>query len=348
MKGTTIFQLLQILSEETDADHKLSAQELMQRLNDRFHIKPNRRTLKGYLDDLIQAGYPLNCTVRTRNLPDGTVESMSSDWYMDAPFEVSELRLLIDLLHEVPTLPESQRETLVQKLIKYATPSFQKTVSEAKILYLTRPPAQQLLYSVDVLCEAISKNCMVQFQYCQYTLDENEVPALTPCRKTDGTIRQYFVSPYQIVVSHGNYYLICCKEPYRQVSYYRIDRISEISLKEDFPRQPFEDLEKEAPLPTIQAESLYMYGGKQIDVTFRADEKILSHVVDWFGEQAEFSREDDDRILVRVKVNPDAMKHWTLQYGESVEILTPPDLRESVAESARRIYSQYANAQTES
>ena len=60
MKGQVIFQLLTLLREETDDQHRMSQQAISDRMLARFGVKLNRRTLKSYLDDLIAAGFPLN------------------------------------------------------------------------------------------------------------------------------------------------------------------------------------------------------------------------------------------------------------------------------------------------
>ena len=51
MKGQTIFQLLTLLQQETDEQHRMSQQMIADRMHARFGVKVNRRTLKGYLDD---------------------------------------------------------------------------------------------------------------------------------------------------------------------------------------------------------------------------------------------------------------------------------------------------------
>ena len=261
MKGQAIFQLLTILREETDSQHRLSQQALSDRMTARFGVRLNRRTLKTYLDELTAAGFPLNASKKLRVQPDGSEEIMQTDWYLDPQFEISELRILCDMLSGMSAVPDSQREALIKKLMQFAPPSFPQTDARYPITYLHTPPAQQMLFSVELLCEAMNRNCMVSFRYCGYALNAEGKPELQPRTKEDGSVREYLVSPYEIVVSHGRYYLICCKEPYRTRSNYRIDRMTEMKLHEDFARLPLEELETSDIYPQQLAEQLYMYSG---------------------------------------------------------------------------------------
>ena len=342
MKGQVIFQLLKLLQEETDEEHRMSQQMIAERMQARYGIKMNRRTLKTYLDDLTAAGYPLCSSKKNRTLPDGTTEILQTDWYIEPQFEASELRLLTDLLTAMPAVPETQKEALLRKLMQHSSPMSRQAQSEQQMVYLHTPPAKQLLYSVEILCEAIRRNRVVSFQYCTYQLDENDIPVQVPRCRSTGDAREYLVSPYEIAVSHGRYYLICCKEPHRTVSHYRIDRITDIRIIEQFERLPAEELSDSHTLPENLAEQLYMYSGEMITCEFLAEQRILGDILDWFGSGAEIRRAEQAFLLhVTVRVHPTAMQHWALQYGQYVTVLEPESLRCSLAEIVHALAKRY-------
>lgn len=345
MKGQAIFQLLSVLQEETDENHRLSQQNLLDRMQARFGVKLNRRTLKVYLDTLEEAGFTLSSSKTPRTNADGTVETVQSDWYLEPLFEPGELRMLTDLLSAMPALPESHRKTLIQKLTMHAAPTFREAASCSDVVYLHTPAAKQLLYTVEVLCEAITRNCTVQFQYGSYELNAENEPQLQPRLRTDGTVREYLVSPYEIVVSHGKYYLICCKEPHRTVSNYRIDRIMNIRLNERFECLPLSEISENGTAsnhPKMLAEQLYMYSGTQVLCKFLADSQIIGDVLDWFGDAAAFERTDsENQVMVTVKTHPTALHHWALQYGDHVTVLEPETLRDMIRSTVSHLSSTY-------
>lgn len=336
MKIKTAFQLLRILSEETNEQHCFSVQELVCRMKERFHVVTDRRTVRKCLDELTEADFPLNYTEQTRRDANGNKTMIRTNWYMEPEFEASEIRLLVDLLHELPTLPESQRTALENKLMRFAAPELSTQWAEHPFIYQTRPAAKQLLYSADLLCEAIRRDCMVEFKYCSYIFD-GEKPVLRPRTRADGSIRIYFVSPYQIAVSHGNYYLICCKEPHNTPSSYRIDRITDLKIIENYHRKPIEELLDCLP----PAESLYMYQGERVFCEFTVSEGTLDAVIDWFGSSAVIGRLDDSTLLVKTEVHPDAMLHWALQYGDAVTVISPDFLRQKIADAIRKMCHAY-------
>ena len=347
MKGQTIFQLLTLLQQETDEQHRMSQQMIADRMHARFGVKVNRRTLKGYLDDLIDAGFPLNSTKTTRNHADGTTEVLQTDWFMEPRFELSELRLVTDLLAGMPAVPKCQKDALIEKLMQYSSPMNRQAQPEERLVYLQTPPAKQLLYSVDILLEAIRRNKMVSFRYCSYQLDEKNCPVQVPRKAADGTDREYLVSPYEIAVSHGRYYLMCCKEPHRSVAHYRIDRITDIEIKEEFDRLSVSQLDTQQTLPENLAEQLYMYSGDTIMCEFLADARILGDILDWFGSSAQISRtEHPAQLLVKVHVHPKAMQHWALQYGEWVTVLSPDEFCAELSALIHALAKRYATPPT--
>ncbi len=348
MKGQHLFQLLTILQEETDAQNRMSQQTIAERMLTRFGVKLNRRTLKSYLDEIAEAGFPLNSTKKSRILPDGTTEIMQTDLYLEPQFEASELRLLTDLIAAMPTIPPAQREELTKKLVMHSSPTSQLAQSEQPLVYLHTVPAKQLLYSVEILCEAIRRNRMVKFRYCTYQLDDNYMPVAVPRHRKTGEIREYLVSPYEIAVSHDKYYLICCKEPHQTISNYRIDRITDVVIMEQFERLPIDRLSGERSLPANLAEQLYMYSGDTVACEFLADAKILGDILDWFGDSAVIRPgKNPEQLHITVHVHPTAMQHWALQYGEWVTVLAPASLRGQIAEIVRSLAARYPHEQNE-
>lgn len=305
-------------------------------------MKLSRKTLKGNLDLLREAGYPLNADLSEYVRPDGTAAVRETAWYMEPQLELSELRLLYDLLHSIPALPAKQRDTLFEKLCAntpHCLPGCTDTGCNA-VVHLHRPPAKQLLYTVDVLCEAIRANRMAAFTYCKYVLMPDGKPAAVPRTKEDGSPRIYTVSPYRILVTHGRYYLVCRKEPHRSLSHYRVDRITDIRLL-DFPREPAPESDV---LPAETVEQLYMYSGERVTCRFLASPEVLGDVIDWFGDSAGIVRAERGQLLVTVQVHPQAMEHWALQYAGYVTVLEPESLCRRLAEAAASLSEKYPGA----
>ncbi|MBQ5339454.1 MAG: WYL domain-containing protein, partial [Oscillospiraceae bacterium] len=139
----------------------------------------------------------------------------------------------------------------------------------------------------------------------------------------------------------GRYYLICCKELYRTLSNYRIDRMTEMRIHDDFTRISLEELDAQTSYPHRLAEQLYMYSGEGEEVCFLADSRILSDVLDWFGSDIFIEPAENNQLCITVHVHPTAMQHWALQYGKYVTVLSPESLRSELAEIAADLAARY-------
>lgn len=125
--------------------------------------------------------------------------------------------------------------------------------------------------SVEVLEEAVSRRCQVEFQYMEYGMDKR----LHPRRE-----QPYRVSPYGLCFSNGNYYLLCRYQGAEDISHYRVDRIQSPVLLEG---QPIEPLPPRLDLERYVRERVYPFPGEAIRAVLRCEADLLSDVLDRFG-----------------------------------------------------------------
>lgn len=154
-------------------------------------------------------------------------------------------------------------------------------------------------------------------------------------------VKHYIVSPYQMAATNGRYYLICNCENHEGIVHFRLDRITNIRLLDTGARPAKLAAPGDLNLPKHMAEHLYMFSGKSVPVAFQAKKEILNDIIDWFGWDVRFYDETEDTVCVRVTVNWSAMRHWALQYCRHVQILSPEDLRETVAGDLKNALNYY-------
>jgi predicted DNA-binding transcriptional regulator YafY len=146
-----------------------------------------------------------------------------------------------------------------------------------------------------------------------------------------------------MVANNGRYYLIANYEKYDNISHYRIDHITGISMRSE-PARKKSDIKEFANgfnLPRHMAEHVYMYSGESITVKLAADVSMMDQLVDWFGRNFSVDVEENGRMTVTLKCNEEAMLYWALQYGEHVEIKEPKRLRERMKEVVGKISDKY-------
>ena len=94
-------------------------------------------------------------------------------------------------------------------------------------------------------------------------------------------------------------------------------------------------------LPKHMAEHIYMFSGESVDVIMLANKSIMTELVDWFGTDFRIIEEKEKEIKIRLRMNPDAMKYWALQYGCYAEVLEPTELREQIKDRIAVMAQRY-------
>ena len=341
-KKMLILNILDILKRYSDENHRLSAKDIGERLEQEYFQKVDRKAVKRNLMNLIDFGYDIEYSEAVRTKKNGEEEIIYSDWYLNREFIDAELRLLIDSLLFSKHIPYNQCKELIAKLEGLSNTYFKSKVKHIRTMPEKLPENKALFYSIEILDEAIEKKKRVQFNYISdYGTDKK--PELR--KNQDGKTTTYKVNPYQMAATNGRYYLICTHKYHPEtVSNYRIDRIVDIKLLDDEPITPIKDvpaLKNGFDLPKHMAENIYMFGGESVWVKFRAKRYIIKDILDWFGYDARFTDDDDESVITEVKVSEQAMFYWALQYGEHIEVLSPNSLRESVGAAAEIIAEKY-------
>lgn len=339
-KKRIIINILEILRQRTDEEHRLSQSDIRQILERDYGIVTDRKTVKRNLMELIDCGYPLEYSESVRVGKNGEEEVLLSDWYLEREFTDAELRLMIDSLLFSRHLPRYQCKELIRKIEGLSNRYFAKRIKHISTMPDSAPQNPQLFWTVEVLDRAISAGRQVSFEYHEYGVDKK----LHPRKNADGSVRRYLVNPYQMVAANGRFYLVGNYDKYHNVAHYRLDRIKEIAFLEDCPAKPMaqvKGLENGLELPTHLAEHLYMFSGEAGPVSFRAKKAVMGDLVDWFGNGFTVSEESDTEVTVRLRVNYEAMKYWAMQYACFVTVLSPESLVDSIRQNLLKAYARY-------
>ena len=339
-KKAVLVYILEILKDETDANHTLSQEEIRSILAERYEVSVDRKTLGRHLNDLYESGdFSIQCEESAVGA-DGTIRR--TDFYMIHTFEDSELRLLIDGILASRHITASQRKDLIGRVAKLGSSYFKPhgIDIESNTEYLHR--SQDLFLNIDLIEEAIQKGRKISLAYCQPDVDKRLHINLGPDHKE----RKYVFNPFQLVMNRGHYYLVGNHENYDDMSTLRVDRIAHITVLNE-RRKPLREIKGYQQQRTFNVsqyvkEHIYMFGGESITVTFKARRSIVNQILDWFDGNVEFTNITADNVVCRVRVNHDAFKYWALQYMQSVKVLSPASLVAEVKEAIEEGLHQYS------
>lgn len=315
--------ILDVLQRYSDADHPLTQQAIIRILRSDYGVeKIDRRSVKANVLSLVDMGYEIS------------MEEGNGYYLISREFEDAELRLLIDSVLFSKTISDAYAKRLIEKLKSFGNIYFDMRVSHVKPTpTMNRTDNKQVLYNVSAIDEAIDNKKKISFHYCKYGLDF----------KMHDLGRDYVVNPYQMVASGGHYYLLGNLDKYDDVAYYRIDKMTNVVILDEKvkPQKEVVGLDGQLNLSKHMAEHIYMFCGETLNVTLKTTPNMMDVLVDWFGKDFNILKSTEDNLEIMVRSNENAIFYWALQYGPYVEVLSPPKLREDLANEIKKMNDKY-------
>ena len=358
-KKLVILYILDILQKYTDEEHRLSQKEIQNILKREYEMTVDRKAVKRNLLNLIEYGSNIEYrevsrkdifrkkdSVSYKGTSDFADKEISeddllwTDFYLKQKFTNEELRLLIDSLLFSKHIPYSQAKELIKKLESLSNIYFKSCSQYIYPLPVERTDNKQVFYNIAILDDAIRKKKKVLFEYAEYHTDKK----MHLKKREDGSVREYIITPYQMAVQEGKYYLICNYDKYDDISNYRVDRIRNIQILEE-KGKPFETLKWSGHQPMnlneYMKEHVYMYSSENAFVKFRIVKAMISDVIDLFGKGVNFSEETDTHVSVSVHVNERVAEQFAKNYSPDVVILQPKRLRDKLRDDLKKAWEAY-------
>ena len=315
------FCVLEILMNDTDENHILSAKELQSHLYNQYDLDIERRTLYSNIDILKQAGFSIS-----------DYEDNQKGYFIDHPFDEAEILLLCNAIHASHFISKKQSDRLIQKLLKNLSKHQAKLFKQNVYLPNDRKTNnQELLYNISLLSEAIREKKGITFQYMHYSQDK----VLTPNDKT------YTMDPRYIVYAETRPYVICTARKDNQLKFYhfRIDRISRLTLSEESS----EPLPRDMDAYEYAKNKLFMYGGETTPVRFLCEYRLLDQILDLLGTDLPITKYDQNHFTFRFSTSEKGAKFLAQQFLDGLQILEPESLKKEFEQSLKQSLKTYKN-----
>ena len=214
-KGTNqklkLYRLAQIMLENTDDEHYITMPEIMEELG-KYEVTADRKTIYADLRDLSVLG------IEVEGEPIGNRYHYR---VVNRPFELPELKLLVDSIQSSKFITEKKTNTLIKKLEKLVSKyDAQRLQRQVYVSGRIKTMNESIYYTVDAIHNAISENKKIKFQYFQWNVDKKiEL-------RHDGAL--YEVSPWALSWDDENYYLIAYDSSERMIKHFRVDKMLDI------------------------------------------------------------------------------------------------------------------------
>lgn len=314
-KKSSILLVLKILEKYTDDNHYLTQPQIATKISQLYGIDLERKAIGSSLQLLEELDYDI---VKG---PKGGFALLSRT------FDPSEASFLIDAIFSSKSINGKEAKRMAEEVSSCFSKYQRKDYSYIyKSNEINRSTNKTALYNVSIINEAISKGKRVGFQYLTYDKNGNEI------YRNDGY--EYIVSPYYLINNYGRYYLLCnYREKYRPLQLFRIDKMANIVIKDDWPIKQLKDLKdgpKDFSIAKYLNEHVYLFNEEVIDAKIILDgEWAIEIVKDWFGDNAKIHFKDE-KIIATIKGDEKALYYWIMQYSDCVTVLSPLSLVERI------------------
>ena len=326
-KGTNqkfkLYRLAQIMLERTDDDHYITMPEIMSALGE-YEITADRKSVYNDLRDLEILGIEV----------EGEPERNRYHYHVvNRPFELPELKLLVDAIQSSKFITERKTNALIKKLehlvSKYEAQKLQRQVYVSGRI---KTMNESIYYTVDAIHNAISENKKIKFQYYQWNV------------KKEMELRHngawYDISPWGLSWDDENYYLVGYDSDAGQIKHYRVDKMLHIQMSEE-EREGKEHFKK-LDMADYAKKSFGMFGGKEQAVKLLVSNDLAGVIIDRFGKDIMMIPEDKDHFTVNVDVHVSKQfLGWIISLGEGVRIAEPDEVVGQMKIEIERLMHQY-------
>ncbi len=326
-KGTNqkfkLYRLAQIMLEMTDDEHYITMPEIIEALG-KYEITADRKSIYNDLRDLEVLGIEV----------EGEPVGKGYHYHVvNRPFELAELKLLVDAIQSSKFITEGKTNTLIKKLekmiSKYETMKLQRQVFVSGRI---KTMNESIYYTVDAIHNAISENRKIYFQYYQWNVKkEMEL-------RHSGAV--YHISPWGLSWDNENYYLIGYDSEAEKMKHYRVDKMLHIKLSDE--KREGKESFKQLDLADYAKKSFGMFGGKEQQVKLLVDNSLAGVIIDRFGKDVMIIPADKEHFTVNVTVHiSNQFLAWVISLGEGVKIISPDEVVNRLKKEVERLAGQY-------
>ena len=314
-----MLRVKQILENETDSSHFITMTQLLEFMDD--EIENDRRTLYEDIRDIEHLGTKVKIS-KGYKPPRLNVE--------ERLFSISELKLMIDAVASSKFLTQKATDEIIGKLKQFCS-RFEATELNRQTLLANRTKRIDTDYhdNVGILSKAIDAKQKVTFKYFRLNIHN----------KRDYQKKEIIVSPWLLLYSNDNYYLLAFDG--KIMKYYRLDRLEAVSILDDEVEgeEDYKKIKEELPFRTQS--SFNLFGGEKVMVTLRAPVYYYYLIADQFGTNLYPIREGDNfTVTVPVAIG-DQFFGWVLSMGKKVTIEAPKEVKKQMVERMKEIMTIY-------
>lgn len=315
LKNGNILFILNILKKYSDEDHILSAKEITNLIKEEYGVENDDRTIRRNIE-LLKEKFDYIISTREDNKKG---YYLIKDYYKD--FDIGEIRTIIDTISFAPYITKEKSRKLIGKCMELLNEYELEKLDDYRVISdRIKTLNNETLNNIEYIYDAIYQNKKITFTYNHYVLDSNKI-IFKPTSK-----EKRVISPYKIINSIQEFYLIGYKHNENTLKTYRIDRMTSLKILDE---EIEHKISKEALQRFIDSK-MSMFAGSPMDITIKVNNELLDNVVELLGRDLNYRIYDKEHFKVKISVNKEGFIAWYLRNLGKIEVLEPLSLKEII------------------
>ena len=314
--------LMKILLEETDEDHDLTLNEIVEKLK-AYNVTAERKSLYSDIENL-----------RTFGLDIIGMQYGKTYHYKVASrkFQLVELKLLVDAVQSSRFITEKKSDELIAKLESYASKyEAKKLARQVNVNGRVKTMNERIYYSVDKIHEALNEESQIKFQYFTWTADKKME------LKHGGAY--YSVSPWALCWDDEKYYLVGYDNREYKIKHFRVDKMADVSVVYE-EREGKEEFSK-MQMSEYTNRLFGMFDGNLETVTLLCENHAANVIIDRFGTDIPLMKTDAEHFTVRVRVSVSKLFLSWIMAIPGVKIVAPERTVDMMKSEIKRLQEMY-------
>jgi len=299
--------ILRYLTEETDEKHLVTIANINDYLR-QYDLDANRETISDCIKELQDVGYDIFCVRSTQN-----------QYYMrERPFSLAEVKLLVDAVQSSRFISEEQSLALVSKLADLIG-SHKGEILKRQLYIESRAKTDNvgIMEYVDKIHQAITENRKIKFKYFEYNANKEKV------LRYDGYT--YTLSPCVLVWNNDMYYVVGVYKDKEGLAKFRIDRMCELIMTDE---QGI-DGRGELDMSDFFEKEFSMMNGETCEVELLCENKLMSSIIDKFGDDVKTEIVDEGHFKAIVDVDLSGNFYgWVFASKGKMQIIAPGKVKD--------------------
>lgn len=324
--------------KNTDENHPTTIKDIIDYLETEHDILAERRSV---LRDILvlrdEFGMDIECPTQ------------GGSYYrlLSRDFELDDLKLLAECVYATKFISQNKAKELVEKIGSLGS-NFAAEQLQEEVFLCDRVKTNRkgILNNIANINYAMSRRwdaqprtpSKISFQYMKYQI--SDVHSQVERRKGAA----YVVSPFKLLINDGNYYLLAYSDYAKAMRTFRIDRIKNVKVLEDQPREG-EDEYLSIDMDSYTQRVFSMFGGKKRRVRIRFINPLLDTAIERFGtKDAIYTADDNSHFIVAATVEiSDQFLAWVCGFRKKATIIAPSDVVEDMKKFLSDISDRYKN-----